>query len=357
MKFQLGDIICADGEQYRVAGRITYQNMTDHCDWDEYRLLNTDTGEERWLSIDDTYQEYSIWKMERFCPDLSGYHQSDQGMEVVVSYEGGGLDVDRGERANFVEYEDPTEELLISQEQWSDGMEYASGCYLDEDEIWLVRSDPGFKAKQNAKGYLAIVIMILAFLIPSLGGLLEGVDFHITPTVQKYVGKTNHYTYVTSITGNEKQKAKVYSSDLTLDMTAKDIIAGIEGNTEYVQKDDEETEGAIAILTPKEYCLIYQSLEGQVLVQISSRKYAYTTDDDPYHSTQLTRRYYRRFYRSTGYSGDSASYHNYSSPYSSYDGESFSYSSGNSYESYSSSIRQSSIEARQSSGGGLSSGK
>ncbi len=355
MKFKLGDIICADGEQYRVIGRITYQNYNDHCNWDEYRLKSTDTGEERWLSVDDTYQEYSIWKMVHgLAPDRTGYHESDRGVEVVSSFEGA-VDVDRGERANFVEYEDETEELIISEEFWSDGVEHSTGYYLDEEEIWLVKSDPGYRAAKAAPPIAVFVIFILIVFGSFFLSILE--DIHITPTVRKYVDKSGKYTYVTSITGNDRQKARVYSTDYTLDAAAKDIIAGIEGDTEYVQQDDETTDGAIAILTKKEYCVIYPSMEGKVLVQVSNRKYAYTSGDELYEGTERATRYYRRFYYSNGYSKDTASYKSSSSAYSSYDDSIISYSSDNSYNSYSGSIRQSSIASRQSSGGGISSGK
>ncbi|MBQ4465424.1 MAG: DUF4178 domain-containing protein [Oscillospiraceae bacterium] len=355
MKFQLGDIICADGDQYQVVGRITYQNYNDHCNWDEYRLKPTGGGADRWLSVDDTYQEYSIWEMTRYPEDKTGYHESDRGTEIVVSYEGSGLDVDRGESASFVEYEDETEELLISEERWSDGAEYAKGYYLDEDEIWLVKHDSGYKVRSNLPVICMIGIFILIPVMSVMSDLLSSI--HFRKYIAKYVDKSDRYTYVTSITGNDKQKAKVYSTDYTLDAAAKDIIAGIEGDTEYVQQDDEETDGAIAILTAKEYCVIYTSMEGDVLVQVSNRKYAYTTDDDLYHGTSRAHRYYRRFYYSNGYSSDSVSYRNSSSPYSTFDDSGISYSSDNSYSSYSNSIRQSSIASRQSSGGGLSGGK
>ena len=353
MKFALGDILNVDGGEYQVVGGITYTNVKDNCSWDEYRLLDTATKAERWLSVDDTYKEYSIWEMIRF-PDKNGYHESDRGVEVVTSHFGS-VDVDNGERANFAEFEDETEELIISEEYWSDGVEYSKGYYLDEDEFWLIRKDPGYARKQNGPAYIVLAAFILIPLLSFLGNILS--DIHITSTIGKYVNKSTSYTYVTSITGNEKQKAKVYSTELTMDAAAKDIIAAIEGSTQYVQQDDEETDGAIAILTNKEYCLIYTSLEGGVLVQVSNRKYAYSTDDEPYHASNLTHRYYRRFYYSNGYASDAESYHSYSSPYSSFNDSSLSYSSDNTYNTYSGSIRQSSIEARQSSGGGLSSGK
>ncbi len=364
MRFQLGDTICADGELYQVVGRITYKNVNDGCCWDEYRLFAEKDGSEHWLSVDDVYKEYSIWEMVRV-PDRSGYHWSDHGTEVVVSCEGN-VDVERGDRAEFTEYEDATEEKIISTEIWSDGTEHSSGYYLDPHEFWHVRSNPQSRTtisrNSNTKksgGGCIVTLVIMFFILPNIVDLLGGIN--ITSTISKYLKKNDSYTYVTSITGNEKQSADVYRapSGYSIDTTAKDIINAIEGYTEYVQQDDDtEAEGAIAILTEKEYCLIYKSIDDTVLVHVSNRKYAYTTDDDLYQGTSRARRYYRSFYYTKGYFADDSDYNGkYTSPYSTYDGDTIDYSSTNTYNSYSDSIRQSSISSRSSSGGGLSGGK
>lgn len=362
LKFQLGDTICADGELYQVIGRITYKNSDDSCKWDEYRLRAEKDGSEHWLSVDDVYKEYSIWQMIRV-PDRSGYHWSDHGTEIVVSCDGD-VDVERGDRAEFTEYEDETEEFIISDETWDDGTEHSKGYYLDEHEFWHVRSNPTYRASNSKSSGNAVmaVIVCLFFAIPVLGAL-SGILLDIwftNSSISKYLKKSSDYTYVTSITGNEKNSADVYKApaSYTVASTAKDIINAIDGKTQYVQQDDSETEGAVAILTEKEYCVIYLSLEEEVLVQISDRAYAYTTDDDLYHSRPHSRRYYRDFYYSTGYSSDSSTYSGkYTSPYSSYDGDYVEYSSSNTYNTYSQSVRQASVASRQSSGGGLSGGK
>ena len=36
--YNIGEIITADGDNYRVLGRITYLNKADGKTWDEYRL-------------------------------------------------------------------------------------------------------------------------------------------------------------------------------------------------------------------------------------------------------------------------------------------------------------------------------
>ncbi len=370
MIFQLGDTICADGELYQVVGRITYKNVSDGCKWDEYRLIAEKDRSERWLSVDDVYKEYSIWEVCRK-NDFTGYHWSDHGTEVVVFCDGD-VDVERGDRAEFTEYEDDTEELIISTEIWSDGTEYSKGYYLDDFEFWHVRSNPTARFSSVNSGYSGngnystkksnnlwvLIIPILFFALPLLSTLLECVDF--TTTISKYLKKNDSYTYVTSITGNEKQKADVYEAPAgySIGTTARDIIDAIEGDTQYVQQDDAETEGSIAILTDKEYCLIYNSVDEKVLVHVSDREYAYTTDDDLYNGTSRSRSYYRGFYYSRGYYADTVDYGGkYSSPYSSYDGDTVEYSSNDTYNTYSNSVRQSSISSRSSSGGGLSGGK
>ena len=65
-------------------------------------------------------------------PDFRMYHKVDEGREIVRQYSGN-VDVDLGEAALFSEYEDPTEERIISVETWSDGTEWSTGHYLDED--------------------------------------------------------------------------------------------------------------------------------------------------------------------------------------------------------------------------------
>ena len=356
MKFQIGDILRVEDRMYLVLGRITYQNVNDHCDWDEYRLQCLDDKREAWLSVDFEYREYSIsWVVHH--PSVVGYHEVDRGIEVV-SGTAGSVDVETGDRANFVEYEDQIEELIISQEIWDDGTEWSTGHYIDEDEFAFVRQDKAFVARKKAGAAALIAIFLLSVFIPVLSVLIS--SMHFTSTIQKYLDKSAKYSYVTSVTGNEKQKAKVYKAkdSATIDSVSKDIIDAIEGNTQYVQQDDSETEGAVAILTKKEYCIIYPALEqGGILIQVSNRKFAYTTDDDLYDGPQSARHYYRRFYHSTGYHSDANSFSRYSSPYSSYSDSDITYTGTDTYGNYSSSVRQSSIAARQSSGGGLSGGK
>ncbi len=369
MNISLNDILRVDGEEYRVIGMITYRNTADYKCWDEYRLMPTGVGREKWLSIDEGYDEYSISEMTN-SRSMPGYHEVDRGTAVVVSARGN-VDVDPGERMNFTEYEDSTEELTFSVETWSDGSEYSTGYYLDRDEIVPVgNSSGGYSSNYSssfvsgntyrpgnsgraAKGVVTVFIMIICFF-PMLLGFIGSSG---TKKIADYLKSSAAFSYVTSTTGRENQKADVYKSTYDLDTTAKVIIDAVNGKTEQVKQNTDDGDTSIGILTKKEYCLIYISEDGDVLVQVSSREYAYYSDNQPYRSTSHTHRYYRRFYRYSGYTTDSGKYKN-SSPYDSYSGsDSIDWTSSDAYRTYSGSVRQASTSSRTSSGGGTSSGK
>ncbi len=374
MEFSVGDVLRVDGEVYNVVGKIRYRNQVDNCLWDEYRLFSQGTSREKWLSIDTTYNEYSISEAT-WNASTNGYHEVDQGVEIVVGA-WGNVDVDMGERASFTEYEDVTEEKIVSYEVWEDGTETSTGYYLDANEIQVVShgasatmgGQAGFQSgvQMSSGGDKAVDVgakivkwMITILVLFSVGGPILGAFSSSRATIAKYLEKTTStYTYTTSVTGEDGEKADVYKSILSLDATAKDIINAIDGNTTDVQQNEEDGDESIAIMTTKEYCLVYMSEdESEVLVQVSTRKFAYTNDSQPYHSSRYTHRYYRRFYYSRGYSNDSTTYTDYSSPYGGFDDDPVSYNTTDTYSSYSSSVRQASARSRSSSGGGFSGGK
>ena len=363
MEFEVGEILIVDGDAYHIIGKIAYRNEFDNCIWQEYRLLSEEAGMDRWLSIDNHYREYSISKAASSVT-RSGYHEVDRGREVVVGI-WGKVDVEIGDQADFVEYEDRTEEKIISVETWDDGEEISTGYYLDADEISLKygnrpgssypSASHGNKANKFVKAFV-VLFFTMVFAMPFLSGVLSGISNR--NAIRNYLKESSGYSYVTSITGKDKQKAQVYKSEYyDLDTAAKGIISIIEGNTEDVQQNTEDGDNSIAILTSNEYCLVYEDEKGDVYVQISSRKFAYTTDSEPYNARSGTRIYYRRYYYSRGYYGDSSRYKRFSSPYSSYSDGTIQSNDSDIYSSYSSSVRQESIISRSSSGGGLSSGK
>ncbi len=373
-EFYINETIMADGDYYNILGKITYQNKADGKTWDEYRLRSTAfANEERWLSVDNAYNEFSLSKINPFASTM-GYHVVDSGSARAVAVSGD-VDVDVGDEFTFEEYEDREEEKIISIEHWDDGDEYSSGYYLDPWEFGRegenVRSGGGGGSGSGGSigskivSYL-IVAMIFggAFLSEFSSSLFFG-----HKKISSYLKKSSFYEYTTSITGEEKQKADVYeylsgssllqnySEEEALMSVAMNIIDGVEGNSDSIQQNNEKDDKTVAILTKKEYCIVYRSEDDKILVQVSPRKYAYTTDKEPYRSRRRTRRYYRRFYYSRGYSSDSGSYSRSRSSYDGYSDGTIDYDAGNGLNSYSDSVRQSSISSRDSDGGGLSSGK
>jgi len=369
VEYSVGDTLRVDGGIYEVIGKIQYKNLDDGCCWFEYRMIQQNSGNEKWLSYDSIYREYSISEVIRNS-SISGYHLVDSGEEKVIGA-WGAVDVEVGDRAKFKEYEDSTEEKILSVEIWDDGEELSVGYYLDEDEVSLQRRNSqgtnnpyqgshgvygNYGNTQRKKSSSSLVGIITLFTGLAVVFGMCGAIFSGSKVISKYLKKSNYYEYITSITGNEGQKADVYRTSMDLDLAVKDIIDGIEGKTEAIQQNTDDGDNSVAILTSKEYCLVYVSEDNETLIQVSTRKYVYTTDSAPYHSRNNTYRYYRRFYYSKGYTGDMGSFGKYSTPYSTFDDTTVT-SSTDTYSSYADSVRQASVTARQSSGGGISSGK
>ena len=365
LQFNKDQSLSIEGAEYRVTGGIEFHNRSDGSRWWEYCLLETRTRGIKWLSIDNIYEEYAIYTQ---CPYGSefdemnifrdGYRQADAGQAVVTSCFGQ-VDTSPGDTVRYTEYEDGTEELIIAVEQWEDETEYSKGCYLDMDEIVLL--DSGCSGQVESNRTLGFVNMknlaVAAVILAVLGGLSYTYIQSNKKTIHKYLEGNINFSYQTSITSdlNEKERADVYSTDLSVDDAAKAIIQAIDGGTEDVQKNGEDD--SVAILTKGEYCLVYTSTDQTTMVQISSRAYVYQSTNTPYHATGHTHSYYRGFYYSRGFFGDRDRYRQRTSGYENYSGETVDTNPVDPYKSYSDSVRQSSINSRRSSGGGISSGK
>ena len=372
MNFKVGDLLNVDGVDYTVKGKIQYMNEKDNASWDEY-LLFTPNGQECWLSVDEVYNEYSVSRVVSNA-SLDGYHEVDSGTEVVTG-KSGQVDVDVMERAVFHEYEDSTEEMIISIERWEDGEEISAGYYLDADDIRCLHKDSSEstnyntynefnysergEVKSNSSSTIKrIVVCVLLIVVVWILACIIQSGFFESAKISKHLKNSSYYTYTTSMTSQYKDKADIYTTDFTIAQAATDIIDAIKGDTEYVQQNTEDNDGSIAILTKKEYCLIYESDSDETMVMISSRKYAYSSYDEPYHARSAAiGRYYRRFYYSTGYTKDYSRYTKKKSAYTGFSDDYLNYNSNNFYSGYSSSVRQSSIRSRTSDSGGVSYGK
>lgn len=356
-----------NGIMYCVTGGIELYNKSDGSRWIEYCLRDTERNQVKWLSIDNMYEEYAIYTQCSYDDDFNreiscgSYRQSDTGNAAVIHCFGN-VDTEPGDKVRYTEYEDSQEEYILSVEQWEDETEYSRGCYLDREDIISPDLEPiGMESDIPSGGdtvsrnkYKQIAVML------ALAGLVVFTIYFMKPgdkSIHKFLKETSAFVYRTSITSdlNSKEKADVYTTTLTVDNAVKDIIRAIDGETEDVQRSEEED--SVAILTKSEYCLIYTNTEQITTVQICSRSYVYQSTNTPYHATHRTQSYYRSFYYSRGFWGDKAKYKKYASGYENYNGDTLEPNSNDPYKSFSQSVRQSSINSRKSSGGGISSGK
>ena len=135
MFYRVGTLLNIKGRPGKVIGYIQYENPQDsNKAWTEYRIKTSDG--EVWLSCDEIYDEYSVsWPANnvrgRIGPE---WHKVDEGKQVVRCAEGD-VDVDPGESADFVEYEDVSEEHTLSVEVWEDGSEFSRGEYIEKSDI------------------------------------------------------------------------------------------------------------------------------------------------------------------------------------------------------------------------------
>ena len=370
--FNVGDTIKADGSDYIVEGLIVFINEADNLKWTEYKIRQLSSRKVKWLSIDNDYEEYAIYTQAGSKKGFSeseilskGFKEADFGKANVISF-AGNVDVENGDWVRYREFEDISEENIISIEEWEDETEYSTGYYLDENEITKVASannNASYGNKNNFnnkesngvfKRFLAFILILMlfpvvVFLVPKI--------FINKDKIADYLSSSGLFTYTTSITSdlNNNEKADVYSTALSVEEAAKSVIDCVNGDVEDIQENAED--GTVGIMTKYEYCLVYTDTENQTLAQISQRSYVYSSTNNPYRSTNTTARYFRRHYYTIGYSSDSSRYKKYTSGYDNYDDGYIDTDSNNKYKTYSNSVRQSSVNSRTSSGGGTSSGK
>ena len=370
--FNVGDTIKADGSDYIVEGLIVFINEADNLKWTEYKIRQLSSRKVKWLSIDNDYEEYAIYTQAGSKKGFSeseilskGFKEADFGKANVISF-AGNVDVENGDWVRYREFEDISEENIISIEEWEDETEYSIGYYLDENEIIKVASSNNnasygninnFNNKESNgvfKRFLAFMLILMLF--PVVGFLVPKI-FINKDKIADYLSSSGLFTYTTSITSdlNNDEKADVYSTTLSVEEAAKSVIDCVNGDVEDIQENAED--GTVGIMTKYEYCLVYTDTENQTLAQISQRSYVYSSTNEPYRSTNTTARYFRRHYYTIGYSSDSSRYKKYTSGYDNYDDGYIDTNSNNKYKTYSNSVRQSSVNSRTSSGGGTSSGK
>ncbi len=345
-RIKLDDIIVINHQEYLVAGFIKYQNNYSNghtCFWYDYKLkLVEDAFKEAWMSI--TKGEENEFCLSYMTNDNVPPFDSkliEEGEQVVLECSGD-VDVEVGDRAYFKEYEDEEGDNSFSIESWNDEVEYSVGVYYDADEATpqnsnsyaSFQSNPKEQPKKSSKKgcLIAAIIGIVALFFGWCGSENK------TP-LHDYIKASPVFSHVAQI-GKEDKKADVYKSDYTIDQTAKFLIAAIDGNSIDVTQNTDSLDNSIGFITDNEYCLIYNPEEDstKVLVQISDREFACSSEEEPYHASHHTRHFYHCHYYSFGFFTDRSRYSTHSSHYSNYNGPVMS-KTANSYNNYSSQYR------------------
>ena len=418
MRYNVGNDLSVQGVRYLILGSILYKDNAHGDEWEEYRLRNHDDRSESWLSIDMGNQEYEMSFMIGASKAPDGFKLVDSGTQVVRG-RAGNVDVDMGETAQYETWEDASGEHTYSVERWSDEVEYSRGMYVALDDIKDLGPSPDAKkVKSSSSGVGGLIIAMLVAVAIGMSALFFGGEGNNTD-VAKLLNVSGEYVLVKE--ASTSNDVLVYATAKSVDDASKDIINKLEGEVQSVKEDedgttvalltgneyilvyedvgkddfddgddtqasseeqtkapntgetkteaeaqDEDGEEASAAedtatsndVSAQSVSELISNAASRTLVQVTSRRHAYTTDKRPYHSRYLTYRWYRTFYRAVAYEADTKSYSKDESSYSNYNGEtSVDSTSTSAYETYARSIRQQSADAKKTSGGGTSSGK
>lgn len=368
LHFNIGSKIKVEGTPYVVEGAITFK-QNDGSKWTEYRIRSQAYHMDKWLSVDTQYDEYALYTKSSSGSDFSsenmgsnGYKMVEDNYARVIDYKGN-VDVDLGDIVSYREYEDSTEELLLSIEQWDDEIEYSKGHYVDKNSIEKIDSsslyEPVGLENNSIKPKHIIYILMIGFIVVILLSFMKSslLGLGKKESLSNFIKSNENFIYVTSITSDldSNKKADVYSTNSSVEDASMLIIEGIKGNIADAQENRED--GTVVITTSDELALIYTSEDNETLVQLSTREYVYSSRSNPYRSHHTTGRYYRSYYFGRVYQEDRNRFGKAPDGYSDFSGEGFTSDDNNRYKVYSNSVRQSSTSTRSSSGGGTSFGK
>lgn len=346
---KIGQVVIISGTEYTVTGIIGFKE--DNWKWEEYRIVNK-YNKVLWLNVEEdegktVYSVYEDFKGsinmydKEFTKNNEKYTLYEKGRATVISCVGA-VDIDYHESCEYFEFINEKQDTIISIEDWDGDIEKSIGKILKEEDIHIeekvstsynnFEEDAIKNSKENSISKFISIGIVLMIILPIMYQLIASIGLFENKSIQKYLEKDSNFTYVTSVTNNtNNQKAKVYQSSMTVDETVKNIIQGVpEGITKTVKEDD-DTNNGIGLFTKKEYAYVYTSEDSSTYVQVSNREYVNSSST-----------VYRSRYRG-------AAYHYYRT-----------YSSNkidSTYTSYLNSVRQSSVRARTSSGGGTSAGK
>lgn len=352
--FKENQILTIEGIRYTVMGLIWFQE--DTWEWQEYMVCDA-AGKVKWLNVEeeDGHTIYSLYEEcyvsgnsaqeEIRSADGQVYRLVEQGKAIVKKYYGR-VDVDRNERCVYKEYANEDKNQFIAFENWEGEIEKSKGYRLNEYDVIVTDTyansyinTNNMRIKISGRTLLGFGSLIVFFVIIVLKMLDDGME------MSAYIEENVNFVYVTSVTSQiNSEKAKVYSTSLTVDAAVKSIIDGSATNVSKIMsavdtittKTTEEEmistreDDGIGVRSSKEYAYVYTSQNGETYVQISSLKFIGEEEEDAYHA-RTHHHHYSRTFRSNN--------------------------TISKYSSYLNSARESSVGSRGFSGGGISAGK
>ena len=294
--FRTNSKLKIDDDNYRVIGVTTFSNMDTKEKWAEYILENVDDNKVCWLEVNEDYKEYILFQNREFFKEIDPDKlfsnnfilYSSGTAEIVVNT---GLS-NRGNR-DEIKYRRFQNEFIgrvIEYKGWNDEEEYSIGQFINENrisastdsvktefdglkdedgmydniyELNVVENSDEERFRKTSYSIFAIcLVLILVFLGVKFIGVMSG------ETLDNVVRFDESFTYKTSLSDGENL-ANVYRSSQTLEKTKNSILN--KASVNYKNKDIET--GTIVLMNDKEICIIYTSSLGEVLIQVSSRKY------------------------------------------------------------------------------------
>ena len=317
MFFRSDSKLKIDDDNYRVIGATTFSNMNAKEKWAEYILENVDDNKVCWLEVNEDYKEYILFQNREFFNKID--HDklfsnnfilySSGTAEIVVNT--GLSNRSNGDEIKYRRFQNEFIGRVIEYKGWNDEEEYSIGEFINENRISAptnnVKTDfDGLKDEDGMYDniyelnvvensgeerfrktlyfiFAICLVLILIFLGIKFIGVMRG------ETLDNVVRFDESFTYKTSLSDGDNL-ANVYRSSEILEKT-KDIILN-KASVNYKTKDIET--GTIVLMNDKEFCIIYTGTLGEVLIQVSSRKY--DINAGIYDSSKEVSNYYETIY-------------------------------------------------------------
>lgn len=317
MFFRTNSKLKIDNDNYRVIGATTFSNMNAKEKWAEYILENIDDNKVCWLEVNEDYKEYILFQNREFFREIDPNElfsnnfivYSSGTAEVVVNT--GLSNRSNGDEIKYRRFQNEFIGKVIEYKGWNDEEEYSIGEFINENrisaptnsvktdfdglkdedgmydniyELNVVENSDEERFRKTSYSIFAIcLVLILIFLGIKFIGVMRG------ETLDNVVRFDESFTYKTSLSDGDNL-ANVYRSSETLEKT-KNIILN-KASVNYKTKDIET--GTMVLMNDKEFCIIYTGTLGELLIQVSSRKY--DINAGIYDSSKEVSNYYETIY-------------------------------------------------------------